>query len=74
MGNASRPGRATVIVEGATIELSERDMHTIVDGQVGDDFVVAAAQVLHERAPAGTMRSAWVVFPRVGLSRALSRP
>jgi hypothetical protein len=50
-GERSRPGRPTVIVEGAMIELSERDMHTIVDGVVGDDFVVAAAQVLHERAP-----------------------
>ena len=36
--------------EGAG-ELGERDADPIMDGHVGGDRVVAAAQVLHERVP-----------------------
>ena len=35
----------------AVCELGERSPDSIVDGQVGGEFVVAAAQVLHECVP-----------------------
>ena len=35
------------------MEFSERGADAIVDGQVGDEFVVAAAQVLHESVSGG---------------------
>ena len=52
----------------------ERDPDTIMDGYAGGDLVLAAAQVLHER-PDATVRSEEIVLsPRIGRSRALSRP
>jgi hypothetical protein len=46
-----------------------------VGGQVDGQFVVAAAQVLPEACPAAIVRSERIVIsPRIGRSRALSRP
>jgi hypothetical protein len=49
-------GAASILAGGcsdADCELCERDAQPVVCGFVGGDFVVAAAQVLHESVPFG---------------------
>ena len=56
-------------------EFGERQADSIVWRDVGGEFVVAAAQVLHERVPAATVPVDWIrLRPRIGKNLALSRP
>ena len=64
------------LLSEAVGEFGEGDADTIVERQVDGEFVVAAAQVLHEGVPGRdrTRRVLIVFSPRIGRSRALSRP
>jgi hypothetical protein len=56
-------------------QVDERGADPVLDWQVEGELVVAAAQVLQERMPAAMTCSELMVFiPRIGRSRALSRP
>ena len=56
-------------------ERGESDTDAVLGGHVGGEFVVAAAQVLHERVPAATVPVDWIrLRPRIGKNLALSRP
>ncbi len=53
----------------------EGDAEPVMVGDVGGDVVVAATQVLHEGVPGARIRADRCRFrPRIGRSRAFSRP
>jgi len=57
-------------------ELVEGVADPVAGGDVGGEFVVAAAQILDEGVPGGDDPRAerWRFRPRIGRSRAFSRP
>lgn len=56
-------------------ESGERDSNWIIVGQSGDEFVVATAQVLDERAPGcDNAQRSDRLYSSIGRSRALNRP
>jgi hypothetical protein len=56
-------------------ELVKGSVDPVAGGDVGDEFIMAAAKVLHEGVPGARFRAdRWRLIPRIGRSRAFSRP
>jgi hypothetical protein len=73
---AHRLHRADTRPSEAVREFGERGIETVMQRHVGSEFVVAAAEILHEcvRAPAAIVRADRIrLSPRIGRSLALNR-